>query len=173
MTKCFYQDMLTMKLEDIELAECKVYIKRLGVLQTLLSQVEQTGIEPELVESDTADNYLNKLSIELERKLNIITESTLEAKRVKDNALKRMPTCKIQKLSSQLDYSSWAPAIAELEDKVGKKDPSFRQAVLDSLEDAADIEFCKGILDVNLILSHIIGKYLSVEGVTAIVRKRI
>ena len=169
----FHQDMLTMKFEKLEIAECRVFIKRLGGLQLLLSHVEQTGLEPELVREMTADDYLNKLSIELERKLNLITETTAEAKRIKENALKRMPACKLQKLGTKMDFLSWAPAISELEDKVGKHDPSFRQAVVDSLEDSADIEHCRNILDINVILGYIMGKYLSIEGITGIVRKKI
>ena len=45
--------------------------------------------------------------------------------------------------------------------------------MLDLLDVTADIEHCKTILDVSNILRYLLTKYLSVEGVTSIVRKKI
>ena len=52
-------------------------------LQDFLTQVEQLGHEPNQIEGDCAESYLNKLSIDLQRKLNEINDSALGAKKNK------------------------------------------------------------------------------------------
>ena len=78
------------------------------------------------------ETYLNDISVTFHKRLHVVAEELHEARRFKDNTLKRLPNNKLQKLGSSLDYLTWAPGIAQLQEQVGLDDPSFRQAILDS-----------------------------------------
>ena len=76
-------------------------------------------------------------------------------------------------MASSLDYLTWAPGIAQLQEQVGLEDPSFRQAILDSLEVSEDQTYCQTLVNAFDILKYLVKKYLSIENITATVRKRL
>ena len=102
----------------------------------------------------------------------MVTDELHEACRFKDSTLNRLPNNKLQKLASSLDYLTWAPGIAQLQEQVGLEDPSFRQAILDSLEVSEDQTYCQTLVNASDILEYLVKKYLSIENITTTVRKR-
>ena len=86
----------------------------------------------------------------------MVAEELHEARRFKDNTLKRLPNNKLLKLGSALDYLTWAPGIAQLQEQVGLHDPSFRQAILDSLEVSEDQTYCQTLVNASDILKYLV-----------------
>ena len=160
-------------ISTLDQATCKMLIKRLDDLKTLFTGIELLGLPTARFQGKYPETFMNEISVTLQQRLHAVNEQLHEARRFKDNALKRLPNNKLLKLGSALDYLTWAPGIAQLQEQVGVHDPSFRQAVLDSLEVAEDISYCQTLVGATEIMKYLVKKYLSIENLTAAVRKRL